>query len=407
MTEKRCRKLLVVNQYYAPDVAATGQLAADICESMSERGVKVYVVAGEPSYTSSAERAPLGEARNGVQVRRVPMGRAVGRESLGTRLRGYVRFLRRAARVAEEIVEMESPDTVLTFHNPPLVGRIGARLARRHGLRFVYAPQDIHPDILVATNWLRLPGPLVKMWDASHRRIMSHADEIVVLGEGMKRTLVQEKGVPAERVRVAPLWARPELQPQPRSNAIRTELSVGEEDLLLLYAGNMGIMHPLDPIADAAALLRGVPVRFLFLGDGAKRRALVLRVERERLESIRFLPFQSQERFRDIVAAADACFVALQPGLERLAVPSRSYTFLSAGRPLITLMAPEADIARLVRDGGCGWNVRTGAQLADLIRRLAQEPEELRVAGRRARDIYESRFQKDRVLEEYARLLRV
>ncbi|MFQ5796095.1 MAG: glycosyltransferase family 4 protein [Candidatus Bipolaricaulia bacterium] len=406
VNQSPCQKLLVINQYYAPDVASTGQYAAEICSSLTRQGFEVHVVTGQPSYTTLAPQAPSFEVLDGVHVHRVSLGRARGRERMQVRLAGYIRFLWGAWRMARTLVKSERPDGVLTFHNPPFVGIIGAHLASRYRLRYIYAMYDIHPDVLIATHWAYLPRPAIWMWEVVNRWIFRQAETIIVLGEGMERTLVDGKGVPSEKVRVIPNWGRPELEPASRTQPIRRELGISDEELLLLYAGNMGIMHPLDPILDAAALLQGLPVRFLFVGDGAKRQQMTNRVEQEKLSQVSFLPFQPEDHFVQLLAASDVCFVALEPGLERLAVPSRSYTFLSAARPLITLMAPHADIARLVTEASCGWNVTTGHELADLIRQLLDNPQELVHRGQQGRKVYQERFRQERVIEEYAKALR-
>jgi len=230
---------------------------------------------------------------------------------------------------------------------------------------------------------------------------------IIVLGEGMKRTLVEEKCVPPGKVRVIPTWGRPELNPIPKDQAepIRKELGISPGEILLLYAGNMGLMHPLDPILDAAVELRDLPIHFLFVGDGVRREHLLKRIQEEKLSQVIHLPFQPEERFVRLVAAADACLVTLEVGFERLAVPSRAYTFLSAGRSLITIMAPEADLAQLVTKTGCGWNVLTGHELARLLRELIFTPEEFTHRGQKARKVYEERFQREVIIEEYAKVL--
>jgi glycosyltransferase involved in cell wall biosynthesis len=222
----------------------------------------------------------------------------------------------------------------------------------------------------------------------------------------MKRTLVEGKGVPAGKVHVIPLWARPELTPIPGSQTIRHELGVGDGELLLLYAGNMGMSHPLDPILEAATRLRDQLVHFLFIGDGVRRPPMVERVAAENLSRVAFLPFQPEARFAQIVSAADACFVVLKPGLEGLSIPSRSYTFLSAGRPLITIMSPQADVARLAIETGCGWNITSSDELTDLIRGLVADRADLERRGRAARDVYRDRFRRDLAIQEYASLLR-
>ena len=399
------RKLLVINLYYAPDFVSTAHYAEDICVNIARKGVSVHVVAGAPSYSPSSPVAPAYEFRDGVHVHRIQLGGARGRERMSTRLKGYFLFLWGAWRKAREIVKKERPDALLTFHNPPLVGMLGAHLARQHRLRYTYVFYDIHPDVLLASGFLRLPQAVVQLWQGLNRWIAARARAVVVIGEGMKRTLVEKHRLPAEKVVVIPLWGRPELTPIPAKSTVRKELGVGDSEILLLHAGNMGIMHPLERIVEAAAGLRDAPLRFLFIGDGPKRESLRARVEAEGLDRVSFLPFQEESRFIDILAAADACFVALEPGLEKLAVPSRAFTILSAGRPLITLMAPEADIARLVIESACGWNATDTEELKGILERLARSPGELQERGRRGRELYERRFTKDRVVAEYVRVV--
>jgi len=404
MNRKICQRLLVINQYYAPDIASTGQYAAGICSGLVQRGFEVHVITGEPSYTTSSIETPSFEILDGVYIHRVSLGGVRGRERLKTRLKGYLRFLWSAWWKAKELVDSIHPDTVLTFHNPPFVATIGAYLASRYRLRFVYAPYDIHPDVLIIGGW-DIPRAVIRIWDLINRWVFKQTDKVIVLARGAKQTLLN-KGIPSKKIHVIPLWAIPELQPMSPDSRIRQEFGINNNELLLLYAGNMGIMHPIEPILEAAALLKGLPVHFLFVGGGVKKQYLVSRVERENLSHVHILPYQPEPRFIQLLAASDACFVAFKPGMERITVPSRAYTFLSAGKPLITIMAPEADIARLVNEEECGWNVTTGQELADLVRQLLSNPQEILYRGERAREVYEKQFQRERIIDEYAKVLR-
>jgi len=69
------------------------------------------------------------------------------------------------------------------------------------------------------------------------------------------------------------------------------------------------------------------------------------------------------------------------------------------------MMAPEADIARLVEESGCGWNVMNGEELAGLIRRLVHNPWELAEQRKIAREVYAERYRKERIIQMYAELL--
>ena len=404
MSEQPAYRLLVINQYYPPDVASTGRYAAAICSALARHGYEVHVVTGQPSYTAASPRAPNYELLDGVHVHRVSLGPFRGRERLTTRLGGYLLFLWGAWRYARHLLRTRRFNLIITFHNPPFVPVIGASLASRRTIPYVYIPYDIHPDVLVATGW-PIPKPVVWAWDRLNRWIFQQAHAVVVLSDGMKSVLVQNKGVAETKVRVIPLWGLPEFEALPPGDAIRKELGIGTGDLMLLYAGNLGILHPVDPILDAAVNVRDLPVHFVFVGDGVRKQQLAARAQELRLARVHFLPFQPEERFAQFVAAADACIIVLGPGVEQLALPSRAFTFLSAGKPVITLMAPHADIARLITRTGCGWNVSNGEQLAALLRELVRDTAKVKEKGAQARTVYRERFRRAVVLQAYISLV--
>jgi glycosyltransferase involved in cell wall biosynthesis len=391
-------RVLFVNQYFEPDVAASGLLAADICESLAaQEGWEIHVVCGQPSYTENAERALALERRGALTIHRIDMARARGKASMRTRVLGYIKFLRAAKRKCDEIARTLEFDAVVTMTNPPFVGGIGARL-RRKGMRFIYVVHDIHPDVLVATGWGGLPRIAIRWWQQWSRKTLAQADRVIVLGESMKSTLVSKKGVDATKIDVIPLWGRPEIEPGRPAGSVREALGIGDGKTLILCAGNLGIMHPLDPIIDAAKSLPSLHV--LFIGEGDKKQALMSRVEDEMIANVSFLTYQPAEKFADIVRAADLCAVTLEPGLEGLAVPSRSFTFLSAGKPLITIMSPSADVARICELEECGWNVTDAPGLMRRLESLSKE--DMQAAGARAADAYNRRFRKDAIVSAYA-----
>ncbi len=396
--------ILVVNQYFPPDVASTGLLAAEISAAVAAQGVQVTVVAGQPSYTSDATEAPAVETQGNVCIRRLSLGSARGRERMPTRLEGYARFLWEARRVCDGLARSTRLDAVVTFHNPPLVGLIGARLAAAYHLPYTYVLFDIHPDVLKAAGWPRLPWPVLTGWDSLHRRVLSAAGAIVVHGESMRTVLIRDKGIAADKVHAVPMWGHPELTPAPRVKQIRDSLGIDDDVLLLVFAGNVGIMHPVDAILDAAVRLRGAPVRFALVGGGVRRQALVARVAAQRLDNVTVLSYLPEQEFRRLIQSADACVVTLMSGLERLAVPSRAFAFLSAGKPVLAVMPGESDIGRLCLEG-CGWVVRDGGQLEDAVRHLLANRDELERRGRTAVEIYQERFRKDRGLEQYVNVI--
>ena len=70
-------------------------------------------------------------------------------------------------------------------------------------------------------------------------------------------------------------------------------------------------------------------------------------------------------------------------------VPSKLYSILAAGRPVLAVTASNSDTARTVVEAGCGLAADPDdpAAVAAAIRRLRSDPAKLAEMGRRAREI--------------------
>lgn len=399
------KRLLVINQYYYPDLASTGQYAHDICTGLATYGFKIIVITGKPSYSENSPDAPYFEEIKSIKIYRISLGGIKGREDKKTRFKGYIRFLMGAWKKAREILKKEKFDIILTFHNPPFVGFLGSLIAKKYKLKFIYIPYDIHPDVLIKTGW-KIPKLFIYLWEVINRLTFKTATKIVVLSEGMKKKLVENKRVPENKVIVIPLWAKPEINLNKNFSLIRKELGIKDNELFLLYAGNMGILHPLEIILEAVKKLKGIPVKFLFIGDGVKKKYLLEKVKKEGIQNVYFLPFQTEEKFVQILNSSDVCILTIGKGLENLAFPSKVFTFLSAGKPVITVADPNADIAKMVRVYDCGWNVRNENELALLLLSLCKFPEKIKIKGYKAKEMYNKLYKKEKIIERYAKLLK-
>jgi glycosyltransferase involved in cell wall biosynthesis len=393
---------VILNQYAPPDPASTGEIAFEVARAAARRGARVTLVAGEPSYQEEPVRAPRRSTVDGVEIRRVSMHGLRGRANLARRILGYLTYLAGSHAIGLRVAADERSDAVLCFHNPPFLPLVGWLIAKRRGCRLICAVLDIHPDVLVATQWLDLPRWLVACWDRLSRFPLLHADAVVVLSDGMRSVLI-DKGLAPDRVSVIPPWAQPELTPQPSSPETRAKHGVREDQLLLLFTGNLGVTQDLEPVITAAERLVEDPVRFVFLGSGVM--AGRWRTRLQALPNVIVLPFQPDADYRALIAAADAGLVTLAGGLERLVVPSRAFPFLSAAKPLLAVMSAESEIGRLIELHGCGAIGSTADGLIEVLEGWIRDRGALRRLGGRARDLYAREYGRERLSDRYVDLI--
>ena len=157
--------ILLLNEYFPPDTAATAKNVALIANALAERH-HVTVLAGRPSY-EPAERHPMywlkREQHGNLTIERVG-STAFSRIRMKGRVANYLSYL--ALSVPRALAM--NPDVVLAMTDPPMAGIVAAAVARLLGRPFVYNVRDLYPDMALAGGILRA-GILSDAWEEWHR----------------------------------------------------------------------------------------------------------------------------------------------------------------------------------------------------------------------------------------------
>jgi glycosyltransferase involved in cell wall biosynthesis len=374
--------ILLLNEYYPPDTSATAKMAAQVAAALAQRH-QVTVVAGRPSYDPDA-RYPYAllrrDTRNKVTVECVG-STAYPRHKMRGRVANYLSYLALAVPRALAL----RPDIILAMTDPPVAGIAGAFIARLAGRPFVYNIRDLYPDMAVGGDIVRA-GKWVARWEALHRRALKQAERVIVLGDDM-RDRILAKGVAAERVVVVRDGAvtPSAAQPPDRGDPIVQEIRAGFP-FVALHAGNLGFYGAWDTLLAAAKLLSNENTGFVFIGDGANRAAL--ETAARNCPNVKFAPFRPVEQIAHVMMAGDLHIITVKRGLEGVVVPSKLYSTLAAGRPVLVVAPPECDAARIVVESGCGLAADPDdpAAVAAAIKELRAQPARLVEMGRRARE---------------------
>ncbi len=372
--------ILLLNQYYPPDTSATAKMAVQVAEKLAERH-RVTVVAGRPSYDPD-EYYPFSfrrsDVRKNVTVERVG-STAYPRHQMRRRVSNYLSYLALAVPRALAI----HPDIILAMTDPPVAGIAGAFVARMAGRPFVYNIRDLYPDMAVGGDIVQ-PSYWVERWEEMHRRALRQAARVVVLGDDMRDRIVA-KGVPPERVVIVRDGSSSPPPLPERGDPVVQKIRSGFQ-FVALHAGNLGFYGAWDTLLKAAEILRNEKIGLVFVGDGANRAPL--ENSAKSLPNVRFWPFFPFKQVPHVMTAGDVHIVTVRRGLEGVVVPSKLYSILAAGRPVLVVAAETTDAARIVRESGCGMSADPDdpAAVASAIRELRDDPAGLAQMGLRARE---------------------
>lgn len=376
--------ILVLNEYYPPDTSATARMAAQAAERLAQQH-DVTVVAGRPSYDPDEyyPLAPLHRTiRNHVAVECVG-STAYPRHQMRRRVSNYLSYLALAVPRALAL----RPDVILAMTDPPVAGIAGAFVARLAGRPFVYNIRDMYPEMALGGDIVR-QNPWIERWESLHRGALKQAARVIVLGDDMRDRILAKGISPAKVVVVrdgsSPVGTLPEA-----NDPVVQEIRCGFP-FVVLHAGNLGFYGAWQTILEAAEILSNEKTGVVFVGDGANRKSL--QASAANVKNMKFLPFRPVEQVPHVMIAGDLHIVTVKRGLEGVVVPSKLYSTLAAGRPVLAIAAPESDAARIVTSSGCGLSADPDdpAAVAAAIRALRSDPARLAEMGRRARETAKS-----------------
>ena len=256
-------------------------------------------------------------------------------------------------------------DALLFIVFPPFVGMIGFLFKRFRGQRYVVLIYDITPDAMITHGPLKESGLITRFWHRMNRLVWENAELVITLSDQMAGNLERRFDVRKTRegkVIVIPNWADVDwIRPMAKDTNEFAKKYMQTGKLTVMYSGNLGQSHDIETILNAARMLKeNDAVRFMIIGDGAKR-GLVEKTKREdSLDNLTVLPFQPENILPVLLATGDLAVISLDKGSEGLMVPSKTYYSMAAGSALIGLCDNNSEVARIISRHQCGIVVNPG-----------------------------------------------
>ncbi len=403
--------LVVLCPHFAPDTAPTGAVMTRIVAELVERGHRVHVVTALPWYRAHAveeswdgrwirrERTSWGSI---TRVHPFPSG---DRRDLLRRALGFVGFsVLAGVEACRAGGWFRRVDAVLAMSPPLTLGPVGRLVALVRRAPFVFNIQDVFPDAAVRTGAIT-DRRVIAAASWLERTTYRTATAVTVLSEDLRanvRAKLPERHRSA--VHVIPNFVDTSaIRPSDRDTPYRRRLGLGDGPVVL-YAGNVGYSQSLDLVVEAARRLPDV--QFLVNGDGAARPAL--EASAADLPNVHFAGFVESDRLSELLATGDVHVVPLKTGLGAVSVPSKTYSVLAAGRPVVASIDPGTAVPRMLAASGGGVAVPPddADALVAALAELVDDPDGAAAMGRRGRRWVEREASPAAVGEAYDRLLR-
>lgn len=393
---------LVVTQHFHPVEIGSAPYCTALAHWLSERGARVEVLTNRPYYPETAVRLEFRdgsrdrEASGGLSILRLkPLVPRRGR--VIERVAADIVFLARAVGALASGAVSRRPVTV--SFSPSIFATIMGWIATPRGGRHIAIVHDIQSGL---AEGLGFSGAalFVHPLRLLERLALNRADTVVVLSPEMGHQL-RKLGVTRPIVEL-PIWVDPErIRPLPDDPSRAPTV---------LYSGNLGRKQGLSIVLDLAErMVRLRPgVRILVRGMGYESDSLLAEARERGLTNVTFAPLVPLEKLSEGLAEGDVHLVPQEPSAADFALPSKLYSIMAAGRPMVATARPSSSLWRMAGETGALICVPPGDAdaFAAATLDLLDQPEKRQKLGAAGRRYVEQVAARDIVLGAYARLIR-
>ncbi len=399
-------RICVLSEYFHPDnTGGTGPVMSSLVRHLKDNydGIEIDVITSLNLFRGTSDASVIHENWNGVSIRRIPSPPAA-KNSTRRRLISNLLFTNAALRTL--LLSRNKYDLILVVTAPPTLPMAARAYRALTGTPYVYLVHDLFLDMALAMNLLKDNGRSTRTMHCVQRKWFDKAARVVVLGRCMRDFVSKQYQVSAEKMKIIPIAA--DLQ-QIRVTSHQTCFRENNnlDGFVVLYAGNFARYQDFDTLLDAAANLRDrSDITFVFVGDGTRREHIGERVAKEKLTNVRLLPFVPESELNDMLASASVSLVTLEKEIAGLAVPSKFYNIMASGRPTVAVVNKKSEVGYIIKEAQCGVQVdpEDSASLEQVLRQLADNPEQVRKMGLNARAVCEERFSRENIGHQFYQL---
>ena len=397
------KDILFLGQYFYPEHNSSATLPTDTARYLAGCGYQVDALVGYPREYCRERNAPMREDLDGIGIRRIRYVQL----NRGSRLGRIINYLSFTVCALLRVFALRRYKSVIVYSNPPLLPLVAVLGKLLFGTKIVFVAYDVYPEVAYASGNMK-PGSVIDRgmrW--INHLLYKHASRIVALTEEMKGFLLENRPeLTADRVVTIANWAH-EKKCEADREAFEA-FGYDEGQFVVSYFGNLGICQDVETLLDAAERLKDeLKIRFLIVGHGAKMEYVQQRIRERQLQNVQLQGFLTGRKFEQAVAVSSCCVVTLEKGLKGMCAPSKYYSYLQGGKPVLAVVEEGSYLQEEILREKIGFAVTLGEadRLAENIRRLSEDPERCKDMGARAQKLYDEQYAMEIGQGKYGRMI--
>jgi glycosyltransferase involved in cell wall biosynthesis len=357
-------KILKLAPYYDPEQISSSHLTKDLEEAYVNAGFEIEIYAPMPTRGVTNEirrkykKIKYEEKYGGkIKIHRFAMfkeGRNPVLRAIRYNLCHVIQYFK--ALRAKDI------DVIIAGSTPPTQGILVALVKKKLKVPVIYNLQDIFPDSLVNTGLTDEGSLLFKIGRIVENFTYRNADKIIVISEDFKKNIMA-KGVPEEKIEIIYNWVdENEVIPITKDNNILFDkFELSRDRFYVVYAGNLGYAQNIEVILLTAKLLeQKEDIQFIIIGNGAQEDVYKTMIEDFNLNNTFIFPLRPYSEVSHVYSLGNVSIVSCKEGYGKSAMPSKTWSIMSAGKPVLANFDENTDLQRIIEDNKVGLFTKAG-----------------------------------------------
>lgn len=404
------RKILIHSIVFSPDGVSTAYLYNDIAIGFKNKGYDVVVLTTTPHYNIVIEDSAKQPLRpklmglfyesnfNGIRVIHVPLKKY---KSTFLRIISFVYWHLFSFFIGLSINKI---DFILSPSPPLSIGFVSILIAKIKKAKIVYNVQEIYPDLLINQGGLK-SKLIIRILKWLEKFVYNNSNAVITIDQQFFNQ-IKDRFKSVQKLNIIPNFVDTELY-KPETNVILPPVFINDKSKLkLLYAGNIGFFQDWEPVFYAAKKLLNTNIEFWIIGEGVRKEYLLNRVEEEKLNNIKILPYQNRNLMPAINAFADIHFISISKEMEQEGFPSKVYTIMACAKPMIILTGENTPLFNFLSDKNCSILISDNRNdnFVESIILLANDKNKQFELGQNGYNEIQNYYTKEKVIEQYVDL---
>ncbi|ABX31995.1 Glycosyltransferase-like protein [Petrotoga mobilis SJ95] len=395
--------LVLFPQTFYPDVDATAKLMTDLAEFLVKKGKKVLIVTPNRSFERPNLRYPEFEIIDDIHVHRIKVPKLDKNNALQKILLFYL-FSTKAKRFLKKL----NYKVAMAILPPFFVAYKTLKVTKKKGKKFIFLLHDLYPDSLVKWKRVSPNNPLVILLKKYNNYIFRNSDKTIFVGRDQIEYVKENYGVSNEKIEFIPNWAKDLKESFIKNDSIKEKYY--KPGFNVLYAGNIGEAQ-VKSLEKVIKLMKNEKlvansINLILVGQG-RRKDYLINMAKETSNVYFFDYVYDFSDYQNLIYFSDCCLVSMRDESKGMSVPSKTYYYLSGGKPILADVPVNSEVDILLRENNVGINITklNEEEAIENILMLKNNKEYYKELSKNARKAFEDKYSKEVALESYLRVV--